>query len=111
MEHIPADSPCAMLSEAITDSRVRELYLDCIANVSGLHEEVTHAVTGLEVRFFFRDALLARIVPYRELLHIQVGNASGWEIRVREEQGYLETLDLIIHQFLHIFSNRPVPSH
>lgn len=96
-----------MLSKAITDSRLQEIYLDCIASVSALHDEVTHTVTGLEVRFFFRGALLARVVPYRELLHIHIGDAPGWEVRVRDEQGYSETLDLILHHFLRIFSIRP----
>lgn len=108
MEPVQADmSRVSILSEAITDSRLQEIYLDCVAKVSSLHEEVTHSVTDLEVRFFFRGALLVRIVPYRELLHVHVGDNPGWEVRIREEEGYLETLDLILNQFLRIFSGRP----
>lgn len=94
------------LSEVISDSRVREIFLHCMKSVDSLHADVTASVSDLEVRFFFRDEQIVRIVPYHSLLHVQVGGEPGWEVRVRESRGYLETLDMIVHRFLRICAGR-----
>jgi hypothetical protein len=103
------DPRASMLSEGISDGKLRDIYIELIQRLISLHEEIKLSCSDLEVRISFRGALIARVVPYRELLHIRVGDAPGWEVRVREEQGYLETLDLAIHQFLRVVSTQRPP--
>lgn len=75
----------------------------------GLHEGITVQPSAVEVRLFLGSDLLCRVVPYRELLHVQIGDSPGWETRVRDEGGFLEAVDRLLHRFLLICSGPPVP--
>jgi hypothetical protein len=43
-------------------------------------------------------------VPYRELVHIQVGDSPVWEARIRNERDYLEAVDMMLRAFVRMAS-------
>jgi len=58
--------------------------------------------SGVELRADFENHLFCRVVPYRELLHIQVGTDPTWEIRVRDRAAYAGAVDRIFREFLRL---------
>ncbi|MBI4720080.1 MAG: hypothetical protein HY770_02400 [Chitinivibrionia bacterium] len=89
----------------MSDGRLRELFLGFIRNVASMHQDIRMQAGDLEIRMMFKDAVLCRVVPYRELMHVQIGDYSGWEIRVRDEEACLDALDMSIRHFLRMFSS------
>ena len=73
----------------------------------GLHGDIHVQATSVEIVFSFRDRLLCRLAPYRELFHVQVGGNPGWETRVRSETGFLDTVDRTLERFLDIYGAAP----
>lgn len=92
--------------EIIFDRRLKDHYERFLAQIGGIHDEVVFEATRVEVRVFFREALLCRIVPYRELFHVQIGEENPWEIRVRDEATCLRTLDRVLEAFFELFTSR-----
>jgi hypothetical protein len=90
--------------DVIANQRVREWYRRFLDAVCSVHDDVILRTTRAEVRVFWGDALLCRVVPYRELFHVQVGEGDVWEIRVRNEGGYLDTLDRVLERFLRVYA-------
>lgn len=88
------------LDDVISDHRLKGLYLRFIRHLSRLHDSIKVESTSVEVRVFYLDKLICRVVPYRELFHVQIGEWPTWEIRVRDEGGYAESLDRAIEYFL-----------
>lgn len=75
-----------------------------VALLSGVHEGVQVQATRVEVRFFLGDAFLCRLVPYRELFHVQIGDAPSWDARVRTQDGYAEAVDRALQRYLDVFA-------
>lgn len=98
----PSHVPPAVraLADTIADAGARERFVRLVTEVGRLHPGVDVTVTGVDVRAEFNGGTLCRIVPYRELIHVQVGEDPMWETRVRTDAGYLAALDRIVDAFL-----------
>ena len=79
---------------------VRGLYRRLIALVSALHDDVRVEEGDVDVRVAFGDHALCRMVPYRELVHVQIGAEGTWETRVRDEQGFRMLADRLLREFV-----------
>lgn len=88
------------LAETITDPPARERFLRLVGEVMRLHQDVAVVVSGIDVRAEFAGGTLCRIVPYRELVHVQVGEDPMWETRMRTDLGYTESIHRIVDVFL-----------
>jgi hypothetical protein len=71
-----------------------------VDELARLHGDVSLSVGTVDIRAEAWGRQLCRIVPYRELIHVQVGEAPMWESRVRDEAAYLEAIDMILSTFL-----------
>lgn len=100
-EFLPGSDP----GSVIADRELRELYARFLRAVRDLHDEVRFETTRMETRVFFRDALLCRVVAYRQLFHVQVGKENVWEIRVRDAASSCETLDRVLERFLETYAS------
>lgn len=90
----------------IADTFLRDLYYKFLASVCGFHDGVRVETARLDVRIFWRDGLLCRVAPYRELFHVQVGKEDIWETRVRNRAGCVESLDRVLARFLDLYTTR-----
>ena len=95
------------LAREISDRPVRALFERFVVTCTGLHGDIHVQATSVEIVFSFRDRLLCRLAPYRELFHVQVGGNPGWETRVRSETGFLDTVDRTLERFLDIYGAAP----
>lgn len=101
MQDQPAEFSRALrLGDEIASAPVRQLYKRYVRLVSGMHDEIEARASAVEVRLFFRSELVCRLVPYRELFHVQVGDGQAWETRVRSEESFLDTMDRTLQRFL-----------
>jgi hypothetical protein len=91
--------------EIINERTLRDLYERFLAQIRGVHDEIEFEATRVEIRIFFRESLLCRIVPYRELFHVLIGDENPWEIRVRDEATCLSTLDRVLDKFFERFAS------
>jgi len=94
------ERPVSALAETISDRYVREMFDSLVELLGGLHNEVTVSADGVDVRVEYSGRQLCRLVPYRELIHIQIGDGSVWEIRVRDETTYFQAADRILRTFV-----------
>lgn len=94
------------LVENVADTHLRKLCMMVVDELRRLHPQVRFEATSVEVRFLLGDSFFCRLVPYRELLHFQVGYSPAWEVRVRDEKGCLEALDRCIEEYLRLISER-----
>ncbi len=94
--------PPSALADVIVDQSVRSMYLRLVDVLRRLHGDVCVEESAVELRAGFRQRTLCRVVPYRELLHIQVGSDPTWEVRVRDRAGYLAVTDRILREFCHL---------
>ena len=92
------------LAGEITDKVVKTLFDRFIVTYSRVHDEIRVQVTRVEIRFFFKNEFLCRLAPYRELFHVQVGEAPAWETRVWSETGFNETMDRALQRFLAVYA-------
>lgn len=92
--------------DLIADRKVRELYYGFLDAICGIHGEVEVRTMQLESRVYFGGTLLCRVVPYRELFHVQVGEKNPWEIRVRDAASCFDTLDGVLTEFLDRYVSR-----
>lgn len=99
-ETFPAPRPSAGLGEIISDASIRRRFDDLLGLLEGLHERVTVSIGNVDVRVEYDGKLLCRVVPYRELIHLQIGDSPTWEIRVGNDKGYAEAVDRILKTFL-----------
>jgi hypothetical protein len=90
---------------------VARLLYDLRRVLAGLHSEVRVVETAAEIRAEFRGASLCRLVPYRELVHVQVGEHPTWETRLRSPGEYPDVVDRIVRAFLRELANRGAPGH
>lgn len=86
------------------------MYERLVGILRGLHTDVCVNETGVELRARVGDRTLCRVVPYRELLHIQIGDAPVWEVRVRDEAAFLDAVDRVLRAFTEVVaSGRSAP--
>ncbi len=95
------------LADGIGDRSIRALFDRFVDICLNIHDEIRVDATSVEIRFFFRDEFLLRVVPYRDLFHVQVGEIAEWETRVRTEPGFLETVDRTLDRFLTLCATSP----
>ncbi len=107
MQPIPTKPPRESdPGDVIANRELQELYRRFIDSVRDIHEDVVLDINHMEIWARFGDSVLCRIVPYRELFHVQVGQDNIWEIRVRNRSGCLETLDRVLSRFLEDYAKR-----
>jgi hypothetical protein len=87
------------VDDAVSHGYVRDACARLVEDIASLHGEITIAGTGVDIQAEFRGRLLCRLVPYRELLHVQVGEGPTWEARLRDESDYLSATDAIVRTF------------
>ena len=100
------DSRAARLAGEIYDRQVRRLFGQFVETMLGLHEDIRSEGTDVELRILYREELLCRLVPYRELFHVQVGESPAWETRVRTPDAFADTVDRALQRFLNIHVSR-----
>lgn len=86
--------------DIITHLPVRNFFHELIDILSGLHSDVQIRRSPVDIRAEFNGRTICRVVPYRELIHLQVGDTTVWEVRVRDEAGYLEAVHRILETYL-----------
>jgi len=90
----------------IADERIRELYCKFLDAICGFHDDVKLRTSRMETRVFFGDTFLCRVVAYRQLFHVVVGNERAWETRVRDPDGCADALDRVLSRFLDTYAKR-----
>jgi len=85
-------------------AHVRDLCSRLVDELGSLHGDIEVVGTGVDIRAEFRGRTLCRLVPYRELVHIQVGDSPVWEGRIRNDRDYLEVVDMILRAFVRMAS-------
>jgi hypothetical protein len=98
--------PDADPGEVISNRELRELYRSFLDSIRRLHPDVQVEVNHMETWLRLDDTVLGRIVAYRELFHVQIGQDNVWEIRIRNRAACLETMDRILSRFLKIYARR-----
>ena len=98
------------LAEVIEDQPLRSMYQRLVVLLDGLHEDVRVDETSLELRAELGGSLLCRVVPYRELLHVQVGHSPTWEVRVRDQRGFEQAVDHVFRCLLRMVGGGPGPA-
>jgi hypothetical protein len=74
------------------------------AALARLHREVRVTETSMDLQAEFRGVPLCRVVPYRELLHVHVGESPEWETRVRHASEFPPVMDHVVRAFLRAFA-------
>lgn len=90
--------------DVIDNVAIRGYFHELIDILSSLHEDVAVHLGPVDIRAEYANRTICRVVPYRELIHIHIGDAPVWEVRVRNEAGYLEAVDGILDVFLDFVS-------
>jgi hypothetical protein len=93
--------------DVIDNVTIRGYFHELIDILRGLHEDVAVHLGPVDIRVEYASRTICRVVPYRELIHIHIGDAPVWEVRVRNEAGYLEAVDGILDVFLDFVSRGP----
>jgi hypothetical protein len=98
------------LADAVGNPAVGRL-VDVLRTALGrLHGDVHVVESSLELRAEFRGANICRVVPYRDVLHIQVGQDPLWETRLRNTAEFPEVMDRIVRAFLRILAHGAGPT-
>ena len=104
MENENGRHDCERLANSIEDRAVKALFERFVETYSGLHDEIRVHASSVELRFFYGSEFLCRLAPYRDLFHVQIGEAPAWETRVRSETGLRETVDVALRHFLRVYA-------
>jgi hypothetical protein len=86
--------------ETITNLAVRGYFYELLEILTNLGEDVEINESPVDIRVEYSGNTICRLVPYRELIHLHVGEGPVWEVRIRDEAGYLEAVDRILDVFL-----------
>lgn len=100
--------PLSSLDNVVANQALARLVPDLRVALARLHSEVRVVETSMELRAEFHGVVICRVVPYRELLHIQVGQDPMWEARVRKANEFPQVMDRIVRAFLRALA-RPAP--
>jgi len=76
-----------------------------VDHLENLHGDVVVRKSELDLRAEFAGRTICRVVPYRELLHVQIGDTVVWETRVKTETGFMEAMGRILEAFLKLASD------
>ncbi len=103
-------SPHSSLADVVVANPALARVVDDLrVALARLHSEVRVVETSMELRAEFRGVAICRVVPYRELLHIQVGHDPMWETRLRSAREFPQVMDRVVRAFLQAFA-RSSPS-
>jgi hypothetical protein len=69
-----------------------------------LHSGVRVVESPLDLSAEFRGVTFCRITPYRELIHIQIGQDPMWEARLRTAGELPEVTARVVRAFLDVFA-------
>ncbi len=94
--------PSGSFGDIIANVSVRGFYHELVDVLTHLHEDVEVLYSPVDIRAEYCGRTICRIVPYRELVHMQIGDDPVWEVRIRGEAGYLDAVDLIFDVFLEL---------
>lgn len=108
VEDLDAQRHSGSYGDVIANVTVRGYFNELIEIVSSLHDEVVVNFGQVDIRAEFGTRTICRIVPYRELIHIHVGDSPAWEVRVRDEAGFLAAVDRILDVFLDFVAAGPL---
>jgi len=86
--------------ETITNLTVRGYFYELLEILTNLGEDVEIGASPVDIRAEYSGNTICRLVPYRELIHLHVGGGPIWEVRIRDEAGYLEAVDRILDVYL-----------
>jgi hypothetical protein len=86
--------------DVIANVSVRGFFHELIDILSNLHEDVDVRRSPVDIRAEYGARTICRIVPYRELIHLHVGDSRVWEARIRDEAGFLDAVDRILDVYL-----------
>jgi hypothetical protein len=92
--------------ESITNVTVRGFFHELLEILANLGESVEVIAGPVDIRAEVSGTTICRLVPYRELIHIHVGEEPVWEVRVRNETGYLDAIDSILDVYLEVTAAR-----
>ena len=104
--HMPP--PTSSLAEVVANPALARLVDDLRVALARLHGDVRLVETSMELRAEFHGVAICRVVPYRELLHIQVGEDPMWETRLRKASEFPQVMDRIVRVLLRAVA-RPAP--
>jgi hypothetical protein len=96
--------PRSNLADVVADRAVARVVGDLRVALARLHGDVRVVETEVELRAEFRGVIICRVVPYRELLHVQVGQNPTWETRLRSAGEFPDVMHRIVRAFLHAFA-------
>jgi len=88
--------------KVVANASVRAYFHELLSILSNLHDGVSIHRSPVDIRAEYAGRTICRVVPYRELIHLHIGDAPVWEVRIREEAGYLDAVDRILDVFLAI---------
>lgn len=94
------------LADVVADRSLARLVDDVRAALGQLHGEVRVVESPVDLQAEFRGALICRVVPYRELLHFQVGEDPVWETRLRATHEFPQVMERIVRTFLREYARR-----
>ena len=92
--------PSGKLGDVIANVTVRGFFFELLGILQDLHEDVVVQHGPVDIRAEYLDKCICRIVPYRELVHLHIGESPVWEVRIRDEAGYLDAVDRILDVYL-----------
>ena len=96
--------PSGKLGDVIANVTVRGFFCELIGILTDLHEDVEVQHGPVDIRAEYAGRSICRLVPYRELFHLHIGESPVWEVRVRDEAGYLDAVDRILDVYLSMVS-------
>ena len=95
------------LAETVADASLRQHFYGLVELLGNLHDEVQLDVGPVEVFARFSGETLCRIVAYRDVLHLQIGESPVWEVRVRDDSAYNAAVDRLVERFLSLSAAVP----
>ena len=102
--------PSGKLGDVIANATIRGFFYELIAILTNLHEDVEVQHGPVDIRAEYAGKSICRVVPYRELIHLHIGESPTWEVRVRDETGYLDAVDRILDGYLSVVAGEARPA-
>jgi len=91
--------------DIIANVSVRGYFHELVDILSNLHDDVDVFRSPVDIRAEYGGRTICRVVPYRELIHLHVGDTPAWEVRIRDEVAYLDAVDRVLDVFLTLVSS------
>jgi hypothetical protein len=91
----------------VADRTLARLVDDMRTGLTRLHSDVRVVETSVDLHMEFRGVVICRVVPYRGLLHFQIGEDPVWETRLRSPGEFPEVMNRIVRTFLRAYSQSP----